>query len=176
AVLLLLAACGSPPAASARHSRARRPATPMPATDVVAHAAARFMRLMEEGTYSAQWALLSPTAQAQWPSAAARGQALAAKFKGMTIEYSLSLPVSGQTWASGETLTRVPGLWEVPCSVALSGGPAQLPGTAADFESVPLYLSLAGGHALIVGEGAASVDAPVLLPAAPFSRRSRYRC
>ena len=165
AVLFLLVACGSTPGPAARPPEARRPPTPIAAWEVVANAATRFMTLLQEGSYESQWTLLSPTAQGQWPSSSARQQALAARFTGMMVRYTLGVPVRRQTWVSAETLTQVPQLWEVPVSVTLTGGPAQLPGTIANFDSVPLYLSLSGGQALVVGEGAASVDAPVLLPA-----------
>lgn len=145
--------------------RPRALPSPTPLAQVAAAAAAQFMDLFVEGAYDDQWALLSPEAQQQWPSQQARTHMLATKYAGMTLSYTLGAPTSAQTWVSSETLTRVQDLWEVPCSVTMSGGPAQLPGTAADFSSVPLYVSVSGAAARIVGEGAAGLDAPVLLPA-----------
>jgi peptidoglycan/xylan/chitin deacetylase (PgdA/CDA1 family) len=132
---------------------------------VVEGAASQFMSLLVQGAYDAQWGLLSPQAEQQWPSEQARDQMLATKYGGMALSYLLGTPVAAQTWVSPETLTQVSGLWEVPCSVTLSGGPPQLPGTAADFASLPLYLSVKGSTTQVFGEGAASLDAPVLLPA-----------
>jgi hypothetical protein len=163
--LIALSACGAAAAAAPSHRTLRRPRpTPTAVGGVVEGAASQFMSLLVEGAYDAQWGLLSPQAQQQWPSEQARDQMLAAKYAGITLSYSLGTPVAGRTWASPETLTQVPGLWEVPCSVTLSGGPAQLPGTAADFASLPLYLAMEGSTTQVFGEGAASLDAPVLLP------------
>jgi peptidoglycan/xylan/chitin deacetylase (PgdA/CDA1 family) len=132
---------------------------------VVAGAASQFMSLLAGGAYDTQWGLLSPVAQRQWPSQQDRTHMLSTKFAGFTLNYTLGMPTSGATWASRESLTQVPDLWEVPCSVTLSGGPVQLPGTTAAFSSLPLYLSLTGTTAQVVGEGAASLDAPILRPA-----------
>ncbi len=166
--LIALAACGGATAGAPSHHHARRhpQPTPTPVTRMIEGAASQFMSLLLKGSYDAQWGLLSPQAQQQWPSEQARDQMLAAKYGGMTLGYSLGTPVAGRTWTSPETLTQVPGLWAVPCSVTLSGGAPQLPGTATDFASLPLYLSFKGRATQVFGEGAASLDAPVLLPAA----------
>lgn len=166
--LIALSACGASAAArpSHQHHAARHPSpSPAPLSWAVSGAASQFMSLLVEGAYDAQWALLSPQAQQQWPSEQARDQMLATKYGGITLSYSLGTPVAGRTWVSPETLTQVQGLWEVPCSVTLSGGPPQLQGTAADFASLPLYVSLQDTTTQVFGEGAASLDAPVLLPA-----------
>ena len=163
--LLLLTACGGTVAGASSRHPSHRPRPTAPATRVVEGAASQFMSLLVMGAYDAQWSLLSPQAQQQWPSQPARTQMLATKYAGMSLSYTLDTPKAGSTWVSPETLTRAEGLWEVPCSVTLSGGPAQLPGTAATFSSLPLYVSLNGTTTQIVGEGAASLDAPVLLPA-----------
>ena len=173
--LIIFPACVATAARPAGHGvRAHagtRPAAITPAQPTLTPAAAlvqgdasHFMNLLAKGVYDAQWNLLSPQAQQQWPSQQARDQMLAAKYAGFTLAYTVGTPLPERTWVSPETLTSVQGLWEVPCSVTLSGGPPQLPGTAADFSSLPLYLSLSGSIALVVGEGAASLDAPVLIP------------
>lgn len=166
-VLVLLSACGAKAAGAAATKPVRRrpQPTPTPVTRLVVGAASQFMTLLVEGEPDAQWSLLSPEAQQQWPSEEARTHMLATKYAGITLGYTLGTPASGRTWISPETLTRVQDLWEVPCSVTLTGGPAQLPGTAATYSSLPLYLSLSGTTTRIVGEGPASLDAPVLLPA-----------
>lgn len=174
-LVVVLSACGgnASPAATTHPTRHHAPAVSTPphrplalssSARLVLAAASRFMSLLAEGDYDAQWALLDPAARGQWPSEQARTRMLAAKFAGMTLHSTLGMPLPDQTWVSRETLTQVPGLWQVPCSVTFSGGAPQLPGTAPAFTSLPLYLALRGGRPRVVGEGAASLDAPVLRP------------
>jgi peptidoglycan/xylan/chitin deacetylase (PgdA/CDA1 family) len=164
AAVLALAACDG----GTVHHRPRatpRP-TPTPTADAVLGSARAFMNLFEEQQFASQWADLAPQAQGQWPSQAARTGMLEKKFQGMTITYTLGAPTEDATWTSQENLDTVSGLWQVPVSVDLSEGPAQLPNTTGLYQQLSLYLTspAPGLPAQVVGEGPASIDAPVLLP------------
>jgi peptidoglycan/xylan/chitin deacetylase (PgdA/CDA1 family) len=155
--------------------RAARPRPPSPA-DLVLRTAQSFMDLLVAGRYDAQWALLAPQAQQQWPSPAARTQMLQQKFGGLRLGYQLGSPTPGATWTSGEDLATVSDLWRVPVALQLTAaGPVQPPDAAGLYQRLDLYLSAPGrgaaGRVQVVGEGPASPDAPILMsrPAPPRS-------
>ncbi|HZV50245.1 MAG TPA: polysaccharide deacetylase family protein [Candidatus Dormibacteraeota bacterium] len=166
---LLLTACSALPTAArtaAPPAPVRRPA---PAALVVAEAR-RFMAELLAGRYDAQWAELAPAARAQWPSPQVRSQVLEARFAAARpIGFTLGSPVPGATWVSQENLTAVGGLWRVPVDLTIPGSAAPA-GVGDAYRDLALYLS-GGPTPLVVGEGPASLDAPIILPAAVPPRR-----
>jgi len=174
-VAMLLAGCaGIGPATRVAHG----PAHPRPpsAADRVLRAAQSFMDLLVAGRYDAQWTLLAPQAQQQWPSQVARTQMLQQKFGGLRLGYQLGAPRPGATWSSGEDLAIASNLWQVSVALQITpGSPVQPPDAATLYQRLDLYLSGPGrdtvGRVQVVGEGPASPDAPILLshPAPPRS-------
>ena len=150
---------------------------PSPATTIpVIAQAAQFMSLFMGEDFADQWSLLSPLAQAQWPSGPARAAMLATKFaQSEIIGYSLGAAVPGASWASPENLARQGELWQVPVGIEFGNPSALEPaGVAVSYQNLNLFISWTPGTAAaIVGEGPASLDAPVLLPRQISKRSAR---
>ncbi|HLH70287.1 MAG TPA: polysaccharide deacetylase family protein [Candidatus Dormibacteraeota bacterium] len=168
-VATLLAGCAGVGNAGLRAAHAPTHPRPPSLTDQVLRTAQSFMDLLVSGRYDAQWTLLAPQAQQQWPSQAARTQMLQQKFGGLRLGYQLGAPSPGATWTSGEDLATLSGLWRVPVALQLtSPGAIRPPDATALYQQLDLYLSVprrsAAGRVEVVGEGPASLDAPVLLP------------
>jgi peptidoglycan/xylan/chitin deacetylase (PgdA/CDA1 family) len=193
---LLLAACGVGSSGQATTLRPRTRASPTPVAAVLQQAR-RFMQLMVAGDFAAQWELLTPQAQQQWPSAQARTDMLEAKFGGAPIAgFTLGTPTPDATWTSRENLVTMPGVWQVPVSITFRDPSNIRPqaAVAAYQQELSLALTPPSGRQKpeLVGEGPASLDAPVILPAripdltthvpilmyhrvAPYPNRAAYR-
>lgn len=168
-VTALLAGCG--PTAAIRPRPTASP-TPPSVTQLVETAAHTFMTQLVAQDYPAQWNELAPTAQATWPSEAARSAFLSAKFQGAAAVtgFQMGAPTPASTWVDREDpQVQVPGARAVPVQLQFSSPTQVLPaGVAADYSKLVLMLvPQASGPPLVVGEGPASIDAPVIVPPSP---------
>ena len=171
ALALLLCGCATPAiSTSLRHpTHHRRPAQVTLPIRVAAVANA-FMSQLASGQFAAQWSELSPLAQAQWPSDAARSAMLQAKFQGdaKILSYTLGAVTPAPGWVSPEDPAQsMAGGWEIPVKVTFFD-PAQMnpAGVATDYSELPLLFQVTGSAPpWVVGEGPASLDAPIIEPA-----------
>lgn len=156
----------------------RYSSTPAPSlqAELVKAQAERFMDLFQAGDYSDQWGLLSPIAQAQWPSAPARASMLKAKFAGAQIrDVLIGEPTSGASWTSPENLVTAADLWQVPVSITFDNGQRLASeGAASSYLNLSLFLAQTEVKAPeVIGEGPASLDGPILVPAQVPRRQAR---
>lgn len=117
--------------------------------------------------YGLQWAELSPTTQAMWPSEAARTNMLSAKFGRQVTAVSLGAPSLESTWTEPEDpAVRFADVWTVPARVAFKSPQSLRPeGVATLFSTTPIQMAVQpSGAPEVVGEGPASLDAPIILP------------
>lgn len=195
AASLLLSACGVLASAHLTRPKPRTSPSATP-TAAVLEQARRFMQLMAVGDFAAQWGLLAPQAQQQWPSAQARTAMLEAKFGDAPIaSFTVGTPTPGAAWTSRENLVTVSGVWQVPVDVTFREPAAIRPQAAvAAYQQLSLALTppLGREKPQVVGEGPASLDAPIILPpqvlatttrvpilmyhrVAPYPNRAAYR-
>lgn len=137
--------------------------------------AKHFAHLLQSGDYDAQWSLLSPIAQSQWPSNESRVAMLKAKFANAQIsDVSIGEPFPGVSWANPETVSTQTDLWQVPVMVRFANASELAPtGVAASYANLDLYLDWERDESKIVSEGPASMDAPILIPANVNPRQAR---
>jgi Polysaccharide deacetylase len=143
------------------------PVGPLVAPPAVMALARTFSDQFVAGTYAAQWAELSPEAQATWPSEIARADMLSAKFGGAVKAVSLGSPSFQPVWTEPEDPARqISDVWTVPVQVIFRSPQSLRPaGVAGLFAMTPLEITTGPSPvAEIVGEGPASMDAPIILP------------
>jgi peptidoglycan/xylan/chitin deacetylase (PgdA/CDA1 family) len=166
---LILTSCATPArlAPSPRSTAGVSPVgPPVPPPEVMA-LARMFSDQFVAGTYAAQWAELSPEAQATWPSETARANMLAAKFGRAVKAVSLGSPSFQPVWTEPEDPAgQISDVWTVPVQVAFQSPQALRPaGVAGLFATIPLEITARPPAVVeIVGEGPASMDAPIILP------------
>jgi Polysaccharide deacetylase len=166
---LILTSCATParlapsPTATATVSPIG-PLVPPPAVTALART---FSDQFVAGQYAAQWAELSPEAQAIWPSETARANMLSAKFGRAVKAVNLGSPSFQPVWTEPEDPAgQISDVWTVPVQVVFQSPQSLRPaGVAALFAMTPLAITARPPSVTeIVGEGPASMDAPIILP------------
>jgi hypothetical protein len=166
---LMLCSCATParliptPTPTATASPVGPPVAP-PAVMALARA---FSDQFVASQYAAQWAELSPQAQATWPSETARADMLAAKFRGVVKAVGLGSPSFQPVWTEPENPAgQIGDVWAVPVQVVFQSPQSLRPaGVAGLFTMTPLEITTGVSPvAEVVSEGPASIDAPIILP------------
>jgi hypothetical protein len=165
----IVCSCAAPArlAPSPTSTAAVSPVGPLVAPLAVMALARTFSDQFVAGKYAAQWAELSPEAQATWPSETARADMLSAKFGGEVRTVSLGSPSFQPLWTEPEDPAgQTSDVWTVPVQVVFQSPQSLRPaGVAGLFAMTPLEITVGPSPvAEIVGEGPASMDAPIILP------------
>jgi hypothetical protein len=166
---VMASSCATPakPTPSPKSTATVSPVGQLVAPPAVMALARTFSDQLVAGDYAAQWAELSPEAQATWPSETARADMLSIKFGGVVRAVSLGSASMEPVWTEPEDpAVQVTDVWTVPVDVTFQSPQSLRPaGVARLFAMTPLEITAGGASvAEIVGEGPASMDAPIILP------------